>query len=159
MDILEQPLTEQDKETILREVIDRFLIPKYRELGLEASGLFAQLTHARNESIWGPDYTQYMVQGRGPNANQDPAALRAWAVWAGKTFIAEWAQRKGVDIDPIAIAYKIARDGTTHYPEGTELLEVLASPECIAFINQRVADFTVVQVRLRLQRDIKKAFA
>src|SRR5690606_24255680 len=116
-------IPQEEIERIVTDVINLFLIPKFRELGMPASGEWEQNVQARSNEIWGRDYTEYLVQGRPPNEARGHEALAKWAVWAGNTFIKDWAIAKGVNIDPIAIAYKIAREGTDYYPEGTDLLE------------------------------------
>lgn len=146
---------------VLNKVVDLFLVPKFNELNMNASGkwLKSVSTEASNNTgvIKGQDYTKYLVQGRGPNEDQDPAALRAWAVYYGRTVIADWARAKGVTIDPIAIAYKIARDGTTwHEKGGSDLLEVLASPEVKAFINRNLAEYANEAIKLEILKTLKQ---
>lgn len=159
MDILVEPLTVVDKEAIVREVIERFLIPRFIELNLNSSGQWVETAHARGASIYGQDYTQYLVRGRGPNADQDPKALAAWAVYYGKTVFAEWVAAKGLDLDPIAVAYNVAKYGTKIKEQGgTDLLEVLKSRECLEFINTKVRDFVAIQIEVQFKREIKKAF-
>lgn len=142
---------------VLEKVVDRYLIPKFNELNMKASGEWlASLSVEADKNagvIKGKDYTQYLVQGRPPNSDQSPEALRAWAVYYGKTVIADWARAKGVTIDPIAIAYKIARDGTTwHEKGGSDLLEVLQSAEVKAFIEREMSAYMATQVGLSIKR-------
>lgn len=143
-------------ERVINEVIDLFLIPRFRELGMPATGEWEQNAHARVNEVWGRDYTEYLVNGRPPNENQDPEALRRWAVWAGSTFIKDWAQAKGVPIDPIAIAYKIGRDGTDWYPNGSDLLEVLESQEVTDYIREQLTIFITAQVELKFRRYVQQ---
>ena len=145
---------------ILNRVVDEFLVPKFHELNMNASGKWLESLEVDADHntgvIKGQDYTKYLVQGREPNADQDPAALRAWAVYYGKTVIADWARAKGITIDPIAIAYKIARDGTTwHQKGGSDLLEVLSSPDVIAFINRNVAEYANTAIRLEILKILR----
>lgn len=143
--------SKEEIEPIIREVIIRFLIPKFRELGMPASGQWEQEVEARANEIWGMNYTEYLVDGRPPNENQDPDAIRRWAVWAGSTIIKDWAEAKGVNIPPIAIAYKIAREGTTWYPEGSDLLDVLSEPEVIDFINEELGKIIIERVKKQFE--------
>jgi len=145
--------SKEEVEPIVREVINRFLIPKFRELGMPASGQWERELEARGNAIWGMDYTEYLVQGRPPNADQSPDAIRRWAVWAGSTFIKDWAQAKGVNAPPIAIAYKIARDGTTWYPDGSDLLEVLYSQEVTDYISEELGKILVFKVKEEFKRE------
>lgn len=146
--------SQEEIESVLKDVVSLFLIPKFRELGMNASGEWENSIEVRGNEIWGRDYTQYLVEGRPPNNNQDPEALRRWAVWAGSTFIKDWANNKGVNINPIAIAYKIGREGTEYYPQGTDLLEVLSSKEVEQFISDELSRFIIVKV----QEEFKRAF-
>lgn len=146
--------SQEEIESVLKDVVNLFLIPKFRELGMNASGEWENSIEVRGNEIWGRDYTQYLVEGRTPNNNQDPEALRSWAVWAGSTFIKDWANNKGVNINPIAIAYKIGREGTEYYPQGTDLLEVLSSKEVEQFISDELSRFIIVKV----QEEFKRAF-
>lgn len=95
------------------------LINKYTELGLKASGRWAESLEDSVETsskgatakMEGEDYTKYIAYGRGPNADQSPEALKSWVGYAGATFLKDWVQDKGLDISPYAVAYKIAREG------------------------------------------------
>lgn len=144
--------SQEEIEPIIREVITRFLIPKFRELGMPASGQWEREVEARGNEIWGMDYTEYLVDGRPPNTNDDPDAIRRWAVWAGMTFIKDWADAKGVNIPPIATAYKIAREGTTWYPQGSDLLDVLYTKEVIDYINEELGKILVEKVKKQFER-------
>lgn len=146
-------IEQEEIERVISEVITLFLIPKFRELGMPATGEWEENVHARGNEIWGRAYTEYLVNGRQPNTNQDPLALRNWAVWAGNTFIKDWAIAKGINIDPIAIAYKIARDGTSWYPNGSDLLEVLESQEVVNYITKQLRDIVILQVTTQFQRE------
>lgn len=143
--------SQEEIEPIIREVIIRFLIPKFRELGMPASGQWEREVEARGNEIWGMDYTEYLVDGRPPNTNDDPDAIRRWAVWAGMTFIKDWADAKGVNIPPIAIAYKIAREGTTWYPQGSDLLDVLYTQEVIDYINEELGKILVEKIKKQFE--------
>jgi len=37
--------------------------------------------------------------------------LKAWVGWAGSTFLKKWVDDKGLNINPFAVAWKIAREG------------------------------------------------
>lgn len=139
-------MDDSEIESIIYGVITDFLIPRFRELGMPASGEWENTVEARKNEIWGRDYTEYLVQGRPPNANQDPQALKAWVGWAGSTFLSQWVRDKGIAANPFAVAWKIARSGTRYYPEGTDLLEVLNSQEVEEYIVGRYTDLVVRQV-------------
>ena len=99
--------------------IQKDLIQNYDKLGLRASGNWVnsldQFIETTNEGfkigIEGERYTGALENGRKPNSNQSPEALKAWVGWAGSTILAQWVEDKGIDINPFAVAWKIARDG------------------------------------------------
>lgn len=152
-------LTNQDLLTVIEGVVDEFLIPRFMELNMDASGEWLKSLEViasgdREAVIRGRDYSYYLVRGRGPNQNQDPAALRRWAVWAGNTFIKEWVRDKGISADPIAVAMSIAKKGTSWKRKGgSNLLEVLIEPQTLKYIEDRLK--TIVQPRIidELQRN------
>ena len=146
-------------EEILNEVINRFLIPKYDALGMRTTGNWAQKLEAKGNVIRGEKYTEQLVWGRRPNDNQDPEAIRKWAVGVGSPggYIYEWARAKGVNIPPIAIAYKIAREGTTWKKRGgSDLLEVLETSEVLNYINSKIARYFQAEITLQIQRQLRE---
>ena len=138
-------------EKIIDGVIRLFLIPKFRELGMQASGEWEANVQARKNEIWGRDYTEYLALGRPPNNDQDEDAIRRWVGWAGSTILAKWVVDKGLNINPYAVAYKIAREGTSYYPEGTDLLEVLESREVAEYIMDQLRDLVVLSITTEFQ--------
>jgi len=154
-----QFLTNEDIILVIEEVVERFLIPRFLELDMNASGewiksLEVVASNNREAVIRGRDYTYYLTKGRGPNNDQSIEALRRWAVWAGNTFIKEWVKNKGIAADPIAVAMSIAKKGTTWKRKGgSDLLEVLTEPDTIQFIEQKIR--MIVQPRIvdALQRN------
>jgi hypothetical protein len=107
---------------MVRDVLERWmaerrvdLIDNYDSKGLRASGAFADgikiKTTEYQSTMTAPPHVGVMVTGRKPNKNQMPAALRAWVGWAGSTFLNDWVQDKGLDLNAYAVAWKIAREG------------------------------------------------
>lgn len=146
-------ISEAEIERIITDVINLFLIPKFRELGMPASGEWEQNVHARTNEIWGRDYTEYLVQGRPPNQDQSPERMKAWVGWAGSTILKDWVQAKGLNINPYAVAWKIAREGTEYYPEGTDLLEVLESQEVTDYIAKEIGTLLIAQFQTEFRRE------
>ena len=146
----------QEIEQIIGDVIERFLKPKFRELGMPASGEWEENVEARGNEIWGRHYAEYLVEGRPPNKDQDPEAMRRWVGWAGSTFLKYWVQNKGLNISPYAVAWKIAREGTDWYPNGSDLLEVLESKEVLDYINDSIRPLVVRDVQLAFNRYVKE---
>jgi hypothetical protein len=107
---------------MVRETLERWmqerqddLIANYESKGLKASGAFGRaVRHETSETqatMYAPSYVGVMVNGRRPNKNQLPEALRAWVGWAGSTFLRDWVRDKGIDLNPYAVAWKLAREG------------------------------------------------
>lgn len=151
-------LSKESIEKVLQEIVDKFLIPKFKDLGMNASGRWIDSLEVEfdgNGYIKGEDYTKYLVEGRPPN-NMSELEMRNWAVYYGRTVIKDWADSKGITIDPIAIAYKIAREGTNYYPNGTDLLEVLQSKEVTDYFNERVTGLMIVNVQAQFENVFKE---
>ena len=95
------------------------LIANYDRLGLRASGDWANSLETFQSykngfiqaGILGNDYTDQLENGRRPNKNSSEEEIRKWVGWAGNTFIKEWIDNKGLDLNPFAVSYKIAREG------------------------------------------------
>jgi hypothetical protein len=100
---------------------EKALIRNYRRLGLRASGRWEKELETKQTNqgakytaaIEGMNYTQWIENGRGPNSDQSEEGLRSWVGWAGSTFLAKWVQEKGINANPFAVAWKIAREGWT----------------------------------------------
>lgn len=150
------------RETI-NEVVERFLKPKFIELGMNASGRW--LTSVSVESmpnvgeIKGKDYTKFLSDGRGPNKDQSDEALHKWAKWAAATVIKDWARQKGIDPRyTFPIAYSIAKNGTKYYPNGTDLLNILNSTEVTTFIDDKIGTYLIEETQKQMLDDITKIF-
>lgn len=64
-----------------------------------------------NVVIEGEKYTGVFVYGRKKNKNDSQEQIRNFAFWAGDSFIKQWVKDKGLNLNPIAVAYNIARNG------------------------------------------------
>ena len=143
---------------ILEEVVDNFLLPRFEQLKMEASGEWRQSIEtvydgADQGRIRGRFYSYWLAHGRAGNRDQSPEALRRWAVWAGKSFIGDWVRDKGIAADPIAVAYSIAKRGTSWKAKGgSNLLEVLEEPETIAYIQKRMRAIVAPKIADELRR-------
>lgn len=108
----------------------------YNRLGLRASGNWGEELESKtnvndqkiNIQILGSPYTSALTDGRKPNKKQDKDSIRAFVGWAGSTFIKEWVEQKGINANPFAVAYKIAREGIqvpNSHNTGTLLSDVI----------------------------------
>jgi len=138
----------------LTEVVENYLKPKFIALGMNASGdwlnaLEVRVNGENSGEIWGLDYTRYLVKGRSPGKRPPIAPL---VRWVGNKF--GYSGKEAVST-AYAVANKIAQSGTSYYPKGTDLLEVLQSKEVTDFINQKIGDYLLDKVKLSIVRELK----
>lgn len=144
---------------IINEVINRWLIPKFNELGMNATGEWLKNieveTYGDNTAeIWARHYTEQLVYGRKPGKMPPVEPLIQWVV-AKFGYEYNTAEKFAW-----AIAKKIAAEGTDYYKEGgTDLIEVLSQPEVTDYVNSRVGNYLQSEAQLQIVRDLKEAFA
>ena len=152
MENLNGLIKSEEIEQLIWLVVNQFLIPKFNELGMKASGqwldaLSVKVNGNRGE-IWGTDYTQYLVNGLRPSF----VPIKALEKWVNHKF--GIYGREAVSV-AFAVQKKISEKGTTWYPHGTDLLEVLESNECQQFINLKSSEFYLKSVSLEIVRLLK----
>lgn len=139
----------------MQEVINRWLIPRFDSLGMNASGEWKRSLEVRTEvnkgEIWGRQYTEQLVYGRKPGKRPPIAPIESWV---NQKLGYSGTQARGI---AFAIATKIAKEGTDYFQEGgTDLLEVLSSPDVIQFVNERVGDYLSTQGQIMIVRDLQQ---
>lgn len=141
----------------MQGVIDLFLKPKFISLGMNATGKWLNSLEARavngNGEIWGMDYTYFLVNGRKPGKMPPVSALLPWV--NAKFGI---GGKEAISI-AFAVATKIKNEGTSYYPEGTDLIEVLNSPECKAYVEQQLGNWIIIETSKILKKQINDNFA
>lgn len=147
-------IPETEIADILNDVVENYLKQKFMELGMNASGDWINALEVRTflggGEIWGMDYTKYLVSGRSPGNRPPIGQLIRWAQYK---FGQDATQAKST---AFAVANKIAREGTSYYPNGTDLLEILHSKEVTDFINKRVGRYLIEQTRIEIVRMTKE---
>ena len=138
-------------------VVERFLIPKFNELGMNATGqwLDSLETEARENVgvIRGQDYSEFLARGRA-NGNMPP--IEPLITWVGAKLGLYGAEATSA---AWAIAKNIAAEGTTWYQKGgSDLLEVLESEEVVSFIQGEYRNLVAVAVKNEFERNIKEIF-
>ena len=128
-------ISDTDIETILRNVIDLFLIPRFEELGMNATGQWKDNLEVRGSSIWGRDYTNQLVYGRRPGKFAPIAPLIKWVeVKLGLT----GSQAVGV---AYAVNHKLKNEGSNYFQQGgTTLLQILNEPKTLDYIKEQIAE-------------------
>ena len=144
-------------ETIIQKVIDNFLIPRFNELKMNASGewLASLEIEIGNDDgkIRGRDYSEQLAQGRIPGKAPPIRHLEKWV--NAKLGIS------GTEATSIAFAIskKIAKEGTSWYKKGgTDLIEVLSEPKTIQFMQEELIAIAQVRVAENLQRNAEQVF-
>lgn len=135
--------------TELQTVIDD-IVQRHLDLGMKASGDFIRSLEVRETElgaqIWGADYTQYLVNGRGPG-KMPP-----------KDNIVKWLQDKfGYDLktaEKIAfpVRKKIAEKGTKWHNEESKLIDAVLNEERIQQILEKMRIIYIDFVRLELNQ-------
>lgn len=150
-------LEREDIERIVWAVVDEFLIPKFNELGMYASGEWVSSLEVRvnidndkaRGEIWGKDYTKYLVNGRAGGSKPPISALESWVNNKFGLFGNEARSMA------FAVASKIEKEGTSYYPQGTDLLEVLESDEVLEFIREQAKGEYVKKVKAEILRNFR----
>jgi hypothetical protein len=135
-------INEFDIQIILDEVIERFLKPHFRKLGMNASGDWLENVHAEKNKIMGMDYTEYLVHGREAGSYAPIAPLERWA---RNKFGADPREARRI---AFAVSNKLKNVGSNYFQQGgTDLLEVLQSDEVVDFIQSEIKSLIVSNIK------------
>lgn len=141
---------------LMEQVIEKFLKPKFIELGMNATGDWLNSLKAGTEPnrgiIKGKHYTAYLVRGR---AGGTRPPIRHLARWVQAKF--KLAGQEATSV-AFAVAKKIEKEGTEYYPNGTDLLEILQSNEVKHYIEQELKSYLIDKVTLQLTRELQNTF-
>lgn len=142
---------------VMQGVIDLFLIPKFLSLGMDATHNWINSLEAKavngNGEIWGQDYTYWLVNGRKGGTAPPISALLPWVT---AKFGIGGNEAKGI---AFAVATKIKNEGTNYYPEGTDLLEILRSPEVSAYVTEQIQTWFTIEISKVLKKQLDDNFA
>lgn len=135
---------------VMQGVIDGYLIPRFVQLGMNATGKWIHSLQADAVNgvgyIKGMHYTQQLVNGRAPGKRPPIAPLQEWVSYKLGLY-----GNEGRSV-AFAIATKIEREGTDYYPEGTDLLEVLNSKEVQQYIYNEIGSYFKGQLVTEIKR-------
>ena len=138
-------------EEILNDVIRLFLIPKHKELGMEATGEWINSLESKGNTIRGRKYTEQLVYGR---AAGKPPPITPIEKWVTAKF---GITGKEATSFAFAISKKIAKEGTSWKQKGgSDLLEFLETRPVMDFINSKLAAYFQVEISLQIQRNLQE---
>lgn len=131
-----------------------YLIKRYDELGMRASGNWAQQLEAEVRDttavIMGTPYTVQLVNGREPGRMPPVDAIYQWML-DKRTFTGEKSMSRAW-----AIAKTIQKEGTSWYKRGgSSLLEILDEPEIQNIFIEEFRIYLVTTIREIFSREIK----
>ena len=137
-------------EDVLDEVIKLYLIPKHKQLGMEATGEWIKSLESKGNKIRGRKYTEQLVYGR--SAGKAPP-ISPIEKWVNAKF---GISGKEATSFAFAISKKIAKEGTSWKKKGgSDLLEVLEAKEVKDFINKRLGKYILTETELEFQRQLQ----
>lgn len=141
----------------MQGVIDNYLKPKFIELGMNATGQWLESLEARaingNGAIYGFDYTYWLANGRKPGKMPPVSAL---IPWVNAKFGIGGKEALSV---AFAVATKIKNEGTSYYPDGTDLLEVLNSNEVNDYVSKKLGTFISIEINKILKKQLNGNFS
>jgi len=141
----------------MQAVIDNFLKPKFISLGMNATGEWLKSLEAKavngNGEIWGMDYTYWLAHGRKPGTMPPVSKL---IPWVNAKFGVGGKEAIGI---AWAVAKKIKNEGTSYYPDGTDLLEVLNSDQVKNYIYSQFKEGITVEINKILIKQLNDNFA
>lgn len=142
----------QDIQIILIKIVENFLVPRFKELGMDATGEWQTnlevIATDKTGIIRGRDYTQQLALGRRPGKRPPIAPIQKWAM---AKFGLNEKEALGM---AFGVATNIAKRGTTwHQKGGSTLLEVLSEQKVIDFIQDELKAIATVKIAEELQRN------
>lgn len=142
----------------MQEVIDLFLIPKFNELGMNATGEWIESLEVRYENgsgqIWGKDYSYYLANGR---ANGKKPPIAPIEKWVNAKLGQYGSQGRSI---AFAISNKISKQGTSWYEKGgSDLIEILSSKEVTDYVNKRTVEVLLSETILEIRRRTQEIFS
>lgn len=146
-------ITLEEIASIMDEVVDIFLIPRFKELGMNATGDWINNAGGDSEPgkglIMGLDYTEQLVKGQEPTT-VPIADLKRWA--KAKFRLSDNAAA-GV---AVRVQRKIKEEGTSWYEKGgSDLLEVLEEQQTINYVMMKIGEKVTPRIQDQLLRQLR----
>ncbi len=145
-------------DNVLQKVIDNFLIPRFHELKMNASGEWLnslEIAIGNDEGkIRGRQYSEQLAKGRKPGSIPP---IRQLERWVNLKLGISGPEAKSM---AFAIAKKIEKEGTSWYKKGgSDLIEVLSEPRTIQFIQEELGAIAQVRIADTLLRNAQEIFS
>lgn len=145
-------------DRVLNKVVELFLLPRFDELGMHATGEWRQTIQVISDidsgTIMARRYTEQLVKGLGPGHHVPIPALQKWA--KAKFGLNDQAALSAA----FAVREKIYQKGTTWYEQGgSNLIEVLEEPRVIQFIQDELGVIARGRIAEELRRNAQQIFA
>lgn len=136
------------------EVLSSDFIRKYDELGMRATGEWAESIEIQMREyggdILGKDYTQYLTNGRASGGMPPISNLEKWV--AAKF---GYTDQKQIKSTAFAIAKKIQKEGTEYHKQGgTDLIDGVLTQEREQEITDSVGNVVLTNISEQIQRAI-----
>ncbi len=134
--------TNAEIESVVQQIVDEVFVPRFNELGMNATGQWLKTVDAKDNTIIGQDYTQYLADGRGAGK---PPPIDPLEKWVEAKMGIHGKQATSI---AFAISKTIAKEGTSwHQKGGTDLLKILESPEVLKMFTERISVFYINDVK------------
>ncbi|CAA7195439.1 hypothetical protein [Chryseobacterium potabilaquae] len=148
-------LTHEEIERVLDQVISIFLIPRFRELGMDATGEWLDTLEKElgenSGTIRGRSYSEQLAKGRKQGKMPPIEALEKW-VQAKFGLSGEEAKNRAW-----AVAKKIEKEGTSWYQKGgTDLIEILSEPRTVQYIQDELSGIIKLRIAENLIRNTQE---
>lgn len=138
-----------DLITELQLVIDD-IAQRHLDLGMKASGDFIRSLEVRETNlgaqIWGADYTQYLVNGRGPGKMPPKDNIVKWLMDKFNY------DQKTAEKIAFPVRKKIAKEGTKWHNEESKLIDAVLNDERIEKILDKLRIIMIDFVKLELNQ-------
>jgi hypothetical protein len=147
-------VTVEQIKKVMDEVVERFLIPRFHELGMPATGDWEKAVSGEAEPnrgiITGLDYTDQLVHGQAPTT----VPLTDLKRWAKAKFR---INDRAAQTIAVRVQKKIQREGTSWYEKGgSDLLEVLEEPQVLNFITSSLGQVATIKISDHLIRQFEE---
>ncbi len=143
-------------ELLVNDIVVTALKEKHRGLGQRATGDWEESVETSSKPfvvyVLANEYTQQLTQGRQPGSLPPVDDIERWVE-------AKFGSSPDQRNIAWAVAQKIKNEGTTWYPEGSDLVDGVVTESVVAEINQEIGTFVSFDIAQQVRREFVNAFA